>query len=254
MLSSMFKFRLPELQDSFILQDLVRLFELERPPGPPAWDLVKVLEFLRGPTFEPLHSCPIRVVTMKVLFLLSLTTAKRVGELQAIPCRVAFQGHNLSLACLPEFVTKTESKHNLIPHSFLVRSLAQFLDDLLEDLLLCPVRAVHIYLDLTSALSPRPHSSFESPRAPSRAPSLFLHQVIVETDALWEGSSPRAHSICGVVISAAFLRNWSVSKVFEAATWRSLPVFASFYFRDLTFTLDGCNSLSPFVAAGSFLT
>ena len=39
---------------------------------------------------------------MKVLFLLFLVTAKRVGEFQAISCRVAFQGHDLSLAYLPE--------------------------------------------------------------------------------------------------------------------------------------------------------
>ena len=44
-----------------------------------------------------------------VLFLLSLATAKRV-ELQAISCRVASQGHDLSLAYLPEFVAKTESE------------------------------------------------------------------------------------------------------------------------------------------------
>ena len=83
MLSSVFRFWLLELQDSFVLWDLVRSFELEhprRPPGPPAWDLVEVLEFLRGPTFEPLHSRPLRVVIMKVLFLLSLATTKRVEE------------------------------------------------------------------------------------------------------------------------------------------------------------------------------
>ena len=102
MLSTVFEFRLPELQDSFILRDLLHSFELERPrcpPGPPALDLVKVLEFLHGPTFEPLHSSLLPVVTMKVLFLLSLATVKRVGELQAISRRVAFRGHNLSI-CL----------------------------------------------------------------------------------------------------------------------------------------------------------
>ena len=40
---------------------------------------------------------------------------------------------------------------------------------------------------------------------------------------------PRAHSIRGVATSAALLRNWSVSKVLEAATWRSNPVFYFIY-------------------------
>ena len=43
---------------------------------------------------------------MKVSFLLALATAKRVGELQALSCRVAYHGPDLSLAYLPEFVAK----------------------------------------------------------------------------------------------------------------------------------------------------
>ena len=50
--------------------------------------------------------------------------------------------------------------------------------------------------------------------------------------------------------SAAFIHNGSVSKVLEAATWRSNPVFAAFYFKDLSFTLDNCSWLGPFVVAG----
>ena len=48
MLSSVFKFRPPELRDNFIIHDLIWSFELERPLcplGPPAWDLVKVLTY-----------------------------------------------------------------------------------------------------------------------------------------------------------------------------------------------------------------
>ena len=83
--------------------------------------------------------------------------------------------------------------------------------------------------------------------------SFFLHRVIKDLGSVVDGSSPRAHSIRGVVTSALFLQNWSVSKVLEAATWRSNPVFASFYLRDISFALDGCRSLGPFVAAGGIL-
>ena len=259
-LSSVFEFHLPGLQDDFVLQDLIHSFELERPlrlVSPPAWDLVKVLSFLRGPAFEPLSSRPLQVVTVKVLFLLSLATAKQVEELQAISFRVAFQGDDFSLSYLPEFVAKTESERNPIPRSFLVRSFSQFVGDLPEEQLLCPVRAVCIYLALTSSISPRPRSLFVWPRHPSRslsknALSFFLYQVMVDADILWEGTSPRAHSIQDVT-SAAFLRNWLVSKVLEAATWRLNPVFASFYFRDLLHSLDGCSSLGPFVLISFYL-
>ena len=193
---------------------------------------------------------------MKVLFLLSLAIARRVGELQTVSFRVAFQGDDLSMSYLTEFVTKTESERSLFPRSFLVRSLSQFVGDLPNECLLCPVRAVRTYLVLTSSISPCLRLLFVSPRRPSHALSknafsFFLRRVIIDDDVLWEGATPRAHSVRGIVMSAAFLKNWSVSKVLEVATWRSNSVFASFYFRVISFSLDNCSS---FVAAGSVLT
>ena len=106
------------------------------------------------------------VVTMKVLFLLSLATAKQVGELQAVSFQVAFQGNDLTLSYLPEFVVKTESEHNPLPQSFLVRLLAHFVGDLSKERLLCPVHVVHVYMALTSSISPLPRPLFVSPRCP----------------------------------------------------------------------------------------
>ena len=59
------------LWDSFVLHDLIRLFVIERPlrpVGPLSWDLVRVLDCLRGSSSVPLHSKPPWVVTMKSLF------------------------------------------------------------------------------------------------------------------------------------------------------------------------------------------
>ena len=57
LLSSVFKFCLPEISSSSILKDLVRSFEISAPRPlhhTPPWDLDKVLEYLSGPPFEPL--------------------------------------------------------------------------------------------------------------------------------------------------------------------------------------------------------
>ena len=54
MLSSVFKFCLPEISSSPILKDLVRSFEISAPRPlhhSPPWDLDKVLEYLSGPPF-----------------------------------------------------------------------------------------------------------------------------------------------------------------------------------------------------------
>ena len=145
---------------------------------------------------------------------------------------------------------KTESECNPHPRSFLVKSLEGFVGDLPEERLLCPVRAVRIYLALTSTLSPCPRSLLLSHRRPSRVLSKnslshFLCQVILDAGAVDDGALlPRTHSVCAVAASAAFLRNWSVSKVLEAATWRSNPVFTLFCFRNLSYTLDSSLSLA----------
>ena len=86
MLSVVFRFQLPSLSSHPVLRDLLRSFCLEsaeRQLRPPAWDLSVVLRYLNTSTFELLSDAPLRALTQKVLFLLALATAKRVGELQA---------------------------------------------------------------------------------------------------------------------------------------------------------------------------
>ena len=199
MLTSVFKYRLPELSDHFLLRSLIRSFELGRPvrsPCPPNWDLCHVLEYLQGSVFEPLAAEDLRTVTCKVLFLLSLATAKRVSRLQALSRSIAFSGKGLSLSYLPEFVAKTESERNPLPRSFLVPSLEEFAGDLPEDHLLCPVQAVRVYLRCTEALRPRPRALFVSQSCPSRslsknALSYFIRRVIIDSGAAGKGVSLR---------------------------------------------------------------
>ena len=157
---------------------------------------------------------------------------------------------------MPEFVTKTESFSNPLPHSFLVTSLLDFAAGLDDELLLCPVHALRIYLHRTSSLSPLPRRLFVSPSSPSHtlsknAISFFLREVIHGASAARpEVGSVRAHSVRGVSTSAAFHKNWSIASVLESATWLADSVFASFYIEDLQHEFDGLCALVPFVAAG----
>ena len=172
MLSGVFRFILPELSSHFVIHDLLRSFRLERSLSSSRvhpWDLLVVLQFLRGPPFEPLASASLRASTQKVFFLVSLATARRVGELQAVSREVSFSGSDAYLSYLPEFRAKTESAVNLLLRSFCVRSLNNFVGDLPEELLLCPVRALCSYLARTSSLASRPRTLFVSPRSPSRS-------------------------------------------------------------------------------------
>ena len=96
MLSAVFRFKLLGISSDPVLRDLIRSFMVEAPPRPvrpPSWDLTVVLQFLNSSTLEPLHLCSVRNLTKKVSFLVSLATAKHVGELQAISrCVLCWSG------------------------------------------------------------------------------------------------------------------------------------------------------------------
>ena len=71
MLSAVFRYQLPEISTSPVIQDLLRSFKVEAPccaVRPPSWDLEKVLDFRRSPVFEPLASCKLRDLTRKTVF------------------------------------------------------------------------------------------------------------------------------------------------------------------------------------------
>ena len=259
-LSAVFRFHLPSLSSDPVIRDLLRSFRLssaERVLRPPAWDLSKVLQYLVTSAFEPLSRASFRALTLKTLFLLALATAKRVGELQALSSLVTFVGADACLSYIPQFVAKSESLTRSIPRSFLVKSLADFAAGLDTDLLLCPVRALRLYLPRARSLSPGRHRLFVSPRRPSRAMSknavsFFLREVISAAGAARPHvGSLRAHDVRSVSTSVAFHRNWLVSSVLESATWASSSVFSSFYLRDIQHEFDGLLSLGPFVAAGT---
>ena len=225
MFSGVFRFVLPDISSHFVLHDLLRSFLIAcllASSQVPHWDLLRVFSFLRGPPLGPLSSCSLRDLSRKVLFLIALASACRVGELQALSSSVSFHGDDIYLSYLPEFCAKSESTSNPLPRSFRIRSLRDFVGSLPDELLLCPVRALRVYSSHTSSIPSRPRSLFLSPRSPSRplsknALSFFIRSVISQASS----SSPRSqssssshssfrdHSVCSVATSAAFARNVS---------------------------------------------
>ena len=145
-LSAVFRFQLPEVSSSSVIQDLLCSFKVEAPcrsVRPPSWGLEAVLRFLSSPVFEPISSCSLQDLTRKTLFLVALAMAKRVGEIQALLRVVSFSSSSAGVSYVPEFLAKTESAVGPLPRYFLVQSLEDFAAGLQEELL------------LSGALSPR---------------------------------------------------------------------------------------------------
>lgn len=74
------------------------------PTRVPSWDLSVVLDDLTGPPFEPLVSASERILTLKTVLLLALTSLKRIRDLQAMlvstPCMDIAPGLVKVLLCL----------------------------------------------------------------------------------------------------------------------------------------------------------
>ena len=258
MLSSVFKFCLPDISTSPILKDLVRSFEISAPRPlhqSPSWDLDKVLEYLSGPPFESLADASFRNKTRKALFLVAMATAKRVGELQALSFSVSHRGDDLVLHYDPFFLAKTESVSNPLPRSVIVQSLADFVGDLPERVL-CPVRAVRYLRRAARSIEFTPSRLFLSPSDPKRtmsknAMSFFLRQLITESGAVSSSVPPRAHDIRGIATSLNYYSNLSISAIKEAVSWKSNRIFAMRYLKDMSATRSRLKGMGPLIAAGS---
>ena len=253
MLSAVFCFKLPELGKHRVLRDLLWSFLIERPRHPqvpPSWYLDVVLHHLMSPAFEPLGSASLRALTKKTLFLVSLATAKWVGELQALSKRVAVIGDDLVVSYLPHFIAKTEQVDAPVPRSFRILSLQEFAGDLEEGSLLCPVRALNLYLRPTQSFVVRAHTLFISPRSPSRpisrnAVSYFLREVISEAGAVRAdvASLLRAHTVRGVSTSVPFCGTGRSPRCWRQQLGGRTQFLPLFILRIFLMCLKGCGPL-----------
>ena len=97
-------------------------------------------------------------LSQKTLFLLALASAKRIGELHALSYRVSHTRDwgEVSFAFVTGFVAKTQDPSSLAPRfeGFSVPALTNARKNH-NGRLLCPVRAVKVYLDRTAPHRPR---------------------------------------------------------------------------------------------------
>ncbi|MPC97723.1 hypothetical protein E2C01_093052 [Portunus trituberculatus] len=223
-----------------------------------------VLKALSLAPFEPLRASSFRDLTKKTLFLVSLASAKRVSELQALSYELTQQGKDIILSYLPEFVAKTETSSNPLLREFRIKNLAVAVcpDD--EERLLCPVRALLIFKERMGNVARRPRNLFVSPADKSKplsknALAYLLREIILQAHRslpknLLMPLRVRAHDIRGIATSLNLWRNKSVEAVLNAASWRTPSVFAKYYLHDVERSDGDTFSLGPIVAAGGIVT
>jgi hypothetical protein len=119
----------------------------------PSWDLSVVLEGLSGHPFEPLESVSVKLLTLKTVLLLALSSLKRVGDLQALSISPSCMDFAPGLVKVllrprPDYIPKVASN----PFRFQQVILEAFshTDAGSGSMDLCPVRALRIYVDRTA--------------------------------------------------------------------------------------------------------
>ena len=229
---------------------------------PPAWDVSPVLQSLTGAPYEPLRTCEERFLAQKTLFLLALASAKRIGELHALSYRVSHTRDwgEVSFAFVTGFVAKTQDPSPLAPRfeDFSVPALPNTQKNR-NGRLLCPVRAVKVYLDRTASHRPRCERLFvtagRSKEIAKTTVSFWLQKMISRAYEL-SGTAlpvpaPQARETRGIAPSTVFRKNFAVDQVLKAGTWRRHTTFTRHYLRDIAHKSLDTFYLGPVVAAQS---
>ena len=126
--------------------------------------------------------------------------------------------------------------------------------------LLCPVRAVKVYLDRTASHCPRCERLFVTAGRSKKeitktTVSFWLRKTISRAYEL-SGTAlpvpaPRARETRGIAPSILFQKNFAVDQVLKAGTWRRHTTFTRHYLRDIAHKSLDTFHLGPVVGAQS---
>ena len=208
------------------LTRLLESFHRDRPKGRrgiPSWNLSLVLHQLTKAPFEPLREASLKHLTFKTVFLLALGSGKRRSEIHAWQhknIRHQSDWSKVSLFPSPSFLSKNqlakEGPESVAP--VVISALAPTLDrSLKSDRSLCPVRALHYYLDRTSDIRQDKElvfvsfkKGFDKDISPATISSWIKQTVIL----CYELSDQQAHTLHQV--KAHDVRAFAASKAFQS--------------------------------------
>ncbi|XP_071969993.1 uncharacterized protein [Engystomops pustulosus] len=220
-------------------------------PSVAPWDLSLVLNFLTGPQFEPIESVSLRNLTLKTAFLIAITTARRIGEIQALSInepyclisddriiltldpnfvpKVCTAFHRNQEVVLPSFCQNPRAAKEISWHSLDVR------------------RIVLRYMEVSKSW--RKDSNIllqfqgknKGKKASKSSLSRWIKTVIKEAYEALRMAVPdtiKAHSTRAMATSWAERRGATIEQICKAATWSSSLTFAKHYRLDIPNNMD----------------
>ena len=248
-----------------VLSELIKSFQRQRPvdrPLAPKWDLAFVLSHLCKAPFEPLDKATLFFLSVKTTFLLTMATARRVSEMHALSIdadhfRFSKIDGSLTLRTQPGFLAKNQLPSRA-PDSIKIPKLTNFCGNDNFQRMLCPIRAIKIYLNRTKLVRKNRTRLF--------IPVIGDHDINKSSISRWvkfaiksayKGISstscklfkPRAHELRALASSWAYLNSIPLEEVLQAAFWSNSNVFAVHYLRDFGNQKANLRALGPVIAA-----
>ncbi|KAI2662475.1 GTPase Der [Labeo rohita] len=210
------------------------------PPRPhliPSWDLAVVLRGLQQGPFEPLQSVKLDALSLKTALLTALASVKRVGDLQALSINSSClefgpADSHVVLRPRPGYVPKvptTPFRDQVVT----LQAISSQEDD--PNLtLLCPVRALRIYLERTQPFR-RSEQLFVCYGGQQKGKAVskqrISHWLVDAIRVAYQARGlpcpleVRAHSTRGVAASAALANGASLTDICRAAAcFKALPL------------------------------
>ena len=229
----------------------------------PKWDLSLVLSHLCKAPFEPLLEASLLHLSMKTAFLLTMATARRVNEVHAFAIdKEHFRFSNIDGSLIIRTQVGFHAKNQLptrAPDSIKIPKLSNFCarNDSFSQLL-CPIRAIKVYLKRTKILRKNRNRLF--------IPTREDHDINKSTISKWVKYTIkhaykaistsqikllkiRAHELRALSASWAYLNFIPLDEIIKAAVWSNSSIIASHYLRDFSSQTSNLHDIGPGVVA-----
>ena len=224
----------------------------------PKWDLSLVLSHICKAPFEPLHEASLLHLSMKTAFLLTMATARRVSEVHAFAIdKEHFRLSNIDGSLIIRTQVGFLAKNQLptrASDSIKIPKLSNFCarNDSFS-WLLCPIRAIKVYLKRTKILRKNRNRLF--------IPTRGDHDINKSTISKWvkytikhaykaiSTNQIKLLKIRALPASWACLNFIPLDEIIKAAVWSNSLIFASHYLRDFSSQTSNLHDIGPVVVA-----
>ena len=249
-----------------VLSELIKSFAKQRPVDRslgPKWDLAFVLSNMCKAPIEPLDNASLFHLSVKTVFFVTLATARRVSEVHAFSIdfdHLRFSNIDGSLILRTQlgFLAKNQLPSRA-PDSIIIPKLSNFCrksDNF--NRMLCPVRAVKIYLNKTKSLRKRRKRLFiptqgDQDLAKPTLSRWVKYAIKNAYDTISKNPltlfKPRAHELRAISASWAYMNYIPLEEILKSAVWSSTSLFASHYLRDFREQTENLRAMGPIIAA-----